>query len=134
MENLVKKYEGQIEFSKNLITEKDLELCEKEMEVVFGAKLKEYVLDYGYLAKDDVEFYGINSKQLLNSDMVKNTISLHKEFEETKDKVLFASFIDSIYYLVDKDDMVFKFDAVEKTLSKTEDNIVTFIDNTFSNT
>ena len=50
---------------------------ENTIGVKIGDQLKQYLLEYGYLGFESIEFYGANEKQGLSSDIVKQTIYLH---------------------------------------------------------
>ena len=43
-----------------------------------SSQLREYLLSYGYLASGSVELYGINSRQKMDSDMIRQTRYLHE--------------------------------------------------------
>jgi len=72
-----------LEKCKSLIKVEQLNNIEKEIKIKFGNELKKYILEYGYLAYEYIELYGINSKQGIESDMVKQTLYLHKYFPKT---------------------------------------------------
>lgn len=95
----------------NLILEEDIEKYEKKLNFSFGKELKKYILEYGFLSFKFVEFYGINKKQEFDSDMVKDTLKLNKQFPETKSLVVFENKGDGDYILLDSDDNVYEFDA-----------------------
>ena len=62
--NLEKFIENnEIEHTNNLISTDQLHIVEEELNVKFGENLTNYILKYGYLAYEDVEFYGITSNQ-----------------------------------------------------------------------
>lgn len=86
------------------------------------SKLKNYLLEYGYLGFESVEFYGVNSKQGLSSDLVKQTIYLHKYFVDTSDYIAIENYGEGDYALVDSQDRVYIF--------QTEDNKLTMLDKT----
>ena len=76
-----------LEKCKNLIKVEQLNNIEKEIKIKFGNELKKYILEYGYLAYEYIELYGINSKQGIESDMVKQTLYLHKYFYQWPDNI-----------------------------------------------
>lgn len=130
-ENLIKKYENNFDCTTNLVDEDFVETCENELNVKFGPQLKYYILNFGYMAKNYIEFLGINSKQELKSDMVIYTKNLHKDFNITKNYIVFNNPSDSIYILVDKSDKVFKFDSVSEKLSPMNIFLVSYIEEEF---
>ncbi len=77
--------------------------------VTFGEQLRKYILDYGYLAFEYCELYGINNNQKEKSDMIVVTSRLHKQFPETKGLIAFENFGDGDYFMVDSEDNVFRF-------------------------
>ena len=76
-----------IDQSKNLIDESLLKAAEQMTGISFGSELREYLLQYGYLGYGFAELYGMNARQGLNSDMVKETLYLHEYYPETKEFV-----------------------------------------------
>ena len=100
-----------VDFTKNIIDEKFFEVVETEIGFKFGPELKKYVLTYGYLGFEDVEFYGINQNQGIDSDMVTQTKYLHKYFEKTENYVAFENIGEGDYVIVDSDDNVFEYDT-----------------------
>ena len=81
LDEIVNKYD--VDYTKNLIVESQIGEIESALEVKIGVDLKEYILKYGYLGYEYVEFYGIYSNMLLKSDMVTQTQYLHKYFAKT---------------------------------------------------
>ncbi len=105
--------------SRNLVTEDFIKNIESKCGVKIGIQLRKYLLKYGYLGYRFLEFYGVNSKQGLESDLVKQTLYLHKYFEITKPYYSFANEGDGEYILINSDDKVFSFDSdFKKILSK----------------
>lgn len=119
-----------VEYTKNLVTEKDIQHLEEITESKFGEELKFYILNYGYLALNNIEFFGVNSKQMSKSDMIKTTTELHLNFDLTKNLVALIKSTDDIYYLVDEFDDVFLFDSYINTIEPLNIKLSTFIKNT----
>ena len=115
------------DFTKNTITVEMLKQAEELVGVKFGTQLIEYILDYGYLGFDDIEFYGINSKQELNSDLVEKTLNLHTYFEKTKLYIAFELISEHIYSLVDTDDNIYIYNDVENTLKPLNKKLFEYI-------
>ena len=105
------KSEHDLEYTPNRINEDQIDIFEDAVGVSFGRELRRYVVEYGYLAFGPVEFYGINSRQMLDSDMVKQSVYLHKYFAKTKGLIAFENQGDGDYYLVDGQDHVFEYDS-----------------------
>lgn len=87
----------------------DIPFFEAEMSVHIGPQLRAYILNFGYLGYEFVEFFGINSKMMEKSTMVKETIYLHKYFCKTNDLIAFENQGDGDYYLVDKNDNMYNY-------------------------
>lgn len=126
---MVESFGNDIEFSNNLINENNIASFENEIESKFGDELKYYILNYGYLAMNDIEFFGINSKQMSKSDMIQTTKDLHTNFNLTQNLIAFMKSTDDIYYLIDENDKMFRFDSVVSTLTPLEIDLITFIKN-----
>jgi|SRR5699024_6638998 len=100
-----------IDQSKNLIDESLLKAAEQMTGISFGSELSEYLLQYGYLGYGFAELYGMNARQGLNSDMVKETLYLHEYYPETKEFVAIENQGEGDYYLVNGKDEVYEYDA-----------------------
>lgn len=100
-----------IDQSKNLIDEALLKAAEQMTGISFGRELREYLLQYGYLGYGFAELYGMNARQGLNSDMVKETLYLHEYYPETKEFVAIENQGEGDYYLVNGRDEVYEYDA-----------------------
>ena len=98
-----------VDFTFNRIKQEEI----PRYEVVFGTKigpqLQTYIVDYGYLGYEYIEFFGINTVQGEASDMVKRTLFLHKQFPKTQGLIAFEDQGDGDYYLVDSEDRVYNF-------------------------
>lgn len=100
-----------IDQSKNLIDESLLKAAEQMAGISFGSELREYLLQYGYLGYGFAELYGMNARQGLNSDMVKETLYLHEYYPETKEFVAIENQGEGDYYLVNSRDEVYEYDV-----------------------
>ena len=109
--------DNKIEYTKNTINLSDMEEYEKAIGVKFGNELIDYITNYGYLAYKHIEFYGINSKQKLDSDLIKQTIYLHENYEITKSYIAFENIGDNIYTLIDENDNVYEIDLVSNDIN-----------------
>lgn len=65
---------NEVEYSKNIISNEELERILLKNGIQIGEQLKEYILQFGYLAFKQIEFYGINGIQKEKSDLIKNTL------------------------------------------------------------
>lgn len=114
---LDKKIEGiDVECTMNVVDEAFIGIAESELGVGFGIQLRNYILKYGYLAFEDIELYGINSKQKLQSDMISQTLYLHKYFELTKNYIALENTGEGIYILVGSNDKVYKYDSEQDVI------------------
>ncbi|MCR5772415.1 MAG: SMI1/KNR4 family protein [Butyrivibrio sp.] len=102
-----------------LIDEATLIEAEKIIGITFGNQLKEYILTYGYLSYKFAELYGINSNQKIESDLVRQTLYLHKYFPIVNKYIAIENQGDGDYYVVDSSDHVFEFDSDLGELSDT---------------
>ncbi len=123
--------DNSVEQSNNLVDVFFLKEIENKINITIGNELKEYLLKYGYLAYGHVELYGINSKQRYDSDMIKQTLYLHKYFIETNSLIAIENQGEGIYYLVDKEDNIYEYDSFQKKLSKTAYHLFDYILNRF---
>ncbi len=121
-----------VEKSVNLVSEDMLKMAEEKLAVDFGSELTEYLLEYGYLAFEYVEMYGMNSRQGLGSDMVKQTLYLHKYFPETVGYVALENQGDGDYFVVSSDDKVYEYDSNVKQLTATDLSMFSYIMKRFS--
>lgn len=96
--------------TKNLIKVEQLKEFEKELSINFGPQLKKYIMEYGFLAYEHVELYGVNSKQFKKSDMIKVSQMLHENYPITKKMIALENRGEGDYILIDEDDNVFEFD------------------------
>ena len=123
--------EYDVEYSTNLIKKEDLIKVSDKMGVQIGKELADYILQYGYLAFEYSELYGINSRQFLESDMVKQTIYLHSYYPETREYIAIENQGEGDYYLVDKNDYIYEFDVEMSTLTPTLIKLYEYILNRF---
>lgn len=98
----------EVDFSKNKVTINDLCEYENKLGISFGEQLKEYILEYGYLGYSNVEMYGINSSLKLESDMVKQTLYLHKYYPNSIGYIALENIGEGDYAVVDCNDFVWE--------------------------
>ena len=123
--------EYDVEHSTNLIQNEDLKKVSEKMGVQIGKELADYILRYGYLAFRYSELYGINARQFLESDMIKQTLYLHSNYPETKELIAIENRGEGDYFLVDKNDHIFEFDVEMNTLMPTLTTLYEYILNRF---
>ncbi|TXJ46423.1 hypothetical protein EPJ70_01625 [Brachyspira aalborgi] len=121
-----------LEKCKNLIKVEQLNNIEKEIKIKFGNELKKYILEYGYLAYEYIELYGINSKQGIESDMVKQTLYLHKYFPKTINYIAVENLGDGNYYIVDNKDNIYKYISEEDKIVDMQLKLFKYIMNRFN--
>ena len=92
-----------------------------------GDELTEYLLKYGYLGFENVELYGMNARQGLNSDLVTQTQYMHKYYPDTSSLIAIENQGEADYYLVDSDDNVYEYDTNIKQLRKTDLKLFEYI-------
>ena len=107
-----------VDYSYNRVNETFLSKMEGLVGVKIGEQLKNYIINYGYLGYKHIELFGVNNSQGIASDMIKQTLLLHKRFDVTKSLIVIEDQGDGDYYLVDETDMVYHF-LPENNLSAT---------------
>ncbi|MBE5746435.1 MAG: SMI1/KNR4 family protein [Clostridiales bacterium] len=113
--------------SQNLVDKEFLNNIENLVGLKFGNQLSEYILKYGFLLYESVEFYGINSKQNLESDLVKQTIYLHKYFPTTNNFFAFENLGDGFYAIVNDKDEVHYFNSENNKLENIKISLFDYI-------
>lgn len=93
----------------------------------------EYLLKYGYLGFEYVEFFGMNPRQGLKSDLIEQTLYMHKYFPATSDLIAIENQGEGDYYLVDSEDVVYEYDVSLKRERKTGKKLFEHIVQRFEN-
>ena len=109
IEDIVKNYNFESLDDDRKISESDLFIYEEDLGVKFGQQLKEYILKYGYLACEHIEFDGINTNQKLDSDMIRDTKNIRNLSDKLNELVVIENQGDGDYYLVDSNDNMYEF-------------------------
>ena len=108
--------ENNVDKCNALIDVEMLEQAEQLIGVRFGKELREYLLKYGYLGYDYIELYGINARQGMDSDMVKQTLYLHLYFPITRPYVALENQGDGDYYLINSNDEVYEYNSEQEKM------------------
>lgn len=116
-----------VDMGKLLVDVTVVEAAEKEVGVEFGGELTKYILNYGYLAFEYVELYGMNSRLGLDSNMIKQTKYLHQYYPATKSYIAIENQGEGDYYIVNSDDRVFGYDTELDRLTDTELSLFEYI-------
>lgn len=116
-----------VEYSNSLVSDEVIKQAEHEIGIPMGAQLKKYLLDYGYMIYGSIEFYGMTARQGLKSDIVTQTLYMHKYFPKTKDMIALENQGEGDYFLVDKDDKVFEYDSASDELIDLKQNLEQYI-------
>lgn len=119
--------QNEVEYSDSLIETNDVPKIENAIGVSMGDELKMYILTYGYLAYKFSELYGVTARQLLDSDLVKQTLYLHSYYPETLGLIAIEKQGEGDYYLVDSEDNVFELDTELKSLIPTSKKVFEYI-------
>lgn len=119
--------ENDVMTAKNLIHSQFIDKITNVIGLTIGRQLKEYILKYGFLIYESVEFFGVNSIQLMDSDLVTQTLYLHKYFSKTKDFIAIGDYGDGLYVLVDSQDNVFEFDSEAERLTCLNKSLFDYI-------
>lgn len=125
----IKKFvlDNDVDYGNALINEHFLHEVESAVGVSFGEELTEYLLQYGYLGYGFIEFYGVNSRQGMKSDMVTQSLYLHKYFPQTASLVAIENQGEGDYFLVDSQDNVFEFISETNKLINIQKKLFDFI-------
>ena len=119
--------QNEVEYSDSLIEASDIPKIENAIGVSLGDELKMYILTYGYLAYKFSELYGVTGRQLLDSDLVKQTQYLHSYYPETSGLIAIENQGEGDYYLADSEDNVFELDTELKSLIPTSKKVFEYI-------
>jgi len=125
--------QNDVDCTKNLINEQELDELEKNVGLKFGSQLKDYILSYGYLGFLAVEFYGINSKQKEKSDLITQTLYLHKYFDKTKQYIAFENIGEGRYILVDENDNMYSYSSEQDSIQSLGVDLGEYILGRFKN-
>lgn len=106
-----------VDFTKHTIASSQIAQMENLLGVKIGSELREYILKYGYLGYEDIELYGINSRQYDKSDMITQTTYLHKYFYKIEDYIGLENLGDGTYIVVDAQDNVYRYDSESDELN-----------------
>lgn len=118
LKDFIKK--NNVDYSYNRVSDSFLPEMESIIGVKIGEQLKGYILNYGYLGYEFIEFFGVNNAQKINSDMIRRTAYLHEQFDITRGLIALEDQGDGDYYLVNGEDMVYRFIADSKELFATD--------------
>ena len=119
--------QNDVDFTKNLVNEQELIEIGGIIGLMFGSQLKDYILSYGYLGFSAIEFYGINSKQREKSDLITQTLYLHKYFKKTIQYFAFENIGDGRYILVDENDNMHIYSSNQDTIQSLEMDLNEYI-------
>lgn len=122
-----------VDQSRDTISASMIRDAEKAVGVQFGDELTQYLLKYGYLGFEYVEFFGMNQKQGLKSDLVEQTLYLHKYYPDTSNLIAIENQGEGDYYLVDSEDVVYEYDVSLKRKRKTGKKLFEHIVQRFEN-
>ena len=115
------------EHSENRPAIKQIQEAEKYLECTFGIELKHYLRNYGYLANEDVEFYGIDKNQGLESDIVVTTGMLRGMTSLSNGKTAILKLRDSCYILADSNDVIYICNLLRNTLTRTPHTFYSYV-------
>ena len=116
-----------VDFAAHLVKQADLKEAEKALKVKFGPQMTEYLTEYGYLGYESIEFYGMNSRQGMLSDMIQQTQYLHQYFAATAGYIAFENDGEGDYVLIDSADQVYRYCSEENTLTACDERLFDYI-------
>lgn len=114
----------------NLVSNEFINNVQSITNIKFGVQLREYILKYGYIGYKFLELYGINSKQGMNSDLIKQTLYLHQYFESTKQYYALSNEGDGEYILINSEDIIFSFDSDTNEIISLDTKLEDYLINT----
>lgn len=118
---------NEVDFTKNLVSNEELDEILKSCNLTMSEELKSYIISFGYLGFKHIEFCGINSFQKEKSDLITQSLNLHKYFPKTCDYLVLESQGEGGYILVDKNSCVFDFDANNDSLKPLNKTLYEYI-------
>ena len=121
----------EVDFTKNCVTADDIKSIESVIGISIGPELIDYLLRYGYLGFKHIEMYGINSVQLMDSDMITQTQYLHKYFEKTQPYIALENYGDGKFAMVSSEDEVYLYISDSDVLEDTKQKLSNYILNRF---
>lgn len=121
-----------VDYSKTPANDSIVKNAESKLGVKFGPQLYKYLTQYGYLGYEHVEFHGITKRQGLNSDMVKDTLKVHKLSQDTRNMVVIENQGEGDYFLVDSKDKIYEFDINMGKVVPTKYSLFRYIENRFN--
>ena len=121
-----------VDYSKTPANDTIVKNAESKLGVKFGPQLYKYLTQYGYLGYEHVEFHGITKQQGLNSDMVKDTLKVHKLSSNTRNMVVIENQGEGDYFLVDSKDKVYEFDINMGKVVPTKYSLFRYIEYRFN--
>ena len=121
-----------VDYTKTPANDTIVKNAESKLGVKFGPQLYKYLTQYGYLGYEHVEFHGITKQQGLNSDMVKDTLKVHKLSSDTKNMVVIENQGEGDYFLVDSEDKVYEFDVNMGKVVPTKYSLFRYIEYRFN--
>lgn len=114
---VIEKLKQKAETTSYPVTYELINDVENEIDLRIGKQLKKYLINFGYIGLGAIEFYGLNSKQQLKSNMVEETKYLHKYYPLSSKYIAFEYTGDGDYILVDSKDYVYSFSTEKNELN-----------------
>ena len=95
-------------------TDELVKAAESAMGVELGPQLRKYVMRYGLILYDGYEVYSMNSRAGISSNMIVETIKMHKTDQNTRDLIVIDYDEEVGGIFVDSNDNVYNFFPGEK--------------------
>lgn len=127
IESFLKKYPDAVDYSNAPMNPDDLAHVQLALDLRFGPELKAYLLKYGYLGCMSVELYGMNTRQGMRSDMIRQTQYLHQHFPLTRGYIALGDWGEGDYILLDSYDNVFRYRSEENKLENLREKMADYI-------
>ncbi len=117
----------EVDFTRNLVGVEEVKKIEQELGVAFGGEMTKYILKYGYLAYKHIELYGVNSNQLMDSDLIKQTKYLHTYFPKLISYIAIWNSGDGNYLMVSSEDEVYEYSTETDDIIDTDMKLFDYI-------
>lgn len=108
-------------------TDELVKAAESAMGVELGPQLRKYVMRYGLILYDGYEVYSMNSRAGISSNMIVETIKMHKTDQNTRDLIVIDYDEEVGGIFVDSNDNVYNFSPVKKEEDATLNLAIMFL-------
>ena len=119
---------SEYEHSSHPPSEARITSAETILDMKFGSMLKEYLATYGYLACEDVEFYGLAEDPRQDDGLTRRTLAMRETAYWTRNFAAILDLGDGLLALCDSDDMVYIADIDANTICANSISLAEYLD------